>query len=188
VARQAKDQKKGILGYATTGASIFRQHDGATPARRRRQKTDRRRDVVFYLSFLSATPPMSLSIAKFPYKPSTVVLGLTASIALYQVVKAIIVTLKTTRLHGPPADSFVFGMAKQLANTREQVEIGEVYESWAREYGSAFTIRGPLGTRRIVLFDAKAIAHVCGLDTWKYAQTPIATRLLSNIVSLFCTI
>ena len=60
-----------------------------------------------------------------------------------------------TKLTGPPSKNWLFGVSKEVFDG----DNGAIYEAWASEYGPVYEIAGPLGERRVVLTDPKAIAH-----------------------------
>ncbi|KAJ7662013.1 cytochrome P450 [Mycena polygramma] len=82
------------------------------------------------------------------------------------------------RLQGPPSKSFVFGHTKEIMGASNPAEL---YDGWAKKYGSVFQVRGPMGSERIVLCDPKAIGHLYALDSWKYSHSQIAKMQLSSL-------
>ncbi|KAH0826178.1 cytochrome P450 [Lanmaoa asiatica] len=86
--------------------------------------------------------------------------------------------LCTTRLRGPPNESFLYGVGKRIFDAEDS---GAVYEAWAQEYGLVYTIPSTLGNSRIVLCDPKAIAHFYAKDTWTYVQNPLAKKITANL-------
>ncbi|KAG9309800.1 cytochrome P450 [Chiua virens] len=92
--------------------------------------------------------------------------------ALYAIIKVVQATrkrMKTTALRGPPSSSFLWGVGRMLLTSPDS---GLVFEKWAEEYGSAFEVASPLGGKKIVLCDPKAVAHMFGLEPWTYVLTP----------------
>ncbi|KAN0098017.1 Cytochrome P450 [Tylopilus felleus] len=77
--------------------------------------------------------------------------------------------LKTTDLRGPPNPSFLWGVGKE---TFLSPDSGQVYEKWAEEYGGVYEVAGSFGSKKIVLCDPKAIAHLWGGEPWTYVLTP----------------
>lgn len=75
--------------------------------------------------------------------------------------------------------SFVFGFYRYI---QEQDSPGLVYEKWAEEYGPAFIVPGPFGSRRIVICDPKANAHFYSRETYGYVQTKLARVFIENLV------
>uniref|UniRef100_P9WEJ0 Cytochrome P450 monooxygenase claO n=1 Tax=Ampulloclitocybe clavipes TaxID=56467 RepID=CLAO_AMPCV len=87
---------------------------------------------------------------------------------------------RTTPLRGPANKSLLFGLTRYI--NVEADDSGAVYESWAAEYGPAFRVPGVLGSHRIVICDAKAIAHFYSKETFGYVQSPRARSTIKNIV------
>ncbi|KAK7036077.1 cytochrome P450 [Favolaschia claudopus] len=86
---------------------------------------------------------------------------------------------RTVRLHGPPSPSFLYGHMKQIVNSSNQADL---FDGWVQTYGGVHEIRGPLGTRRLVVCDPRAMSHLFSLDSWKYCHPP--TLQLSELVKL----
>ncbi|KAG6375299.1 hypothetical protein JVT61DRAFT_3524 [Boletus reticuloceps] len=63
----------------------------------------------------------------------------------------------TTQLRGPPSESFLYGVGKRILSAEDS---GAIYEAWAQEYGPVYAAPStPLGSKKIILCDPKAIAH-----------------------------
>jgi hypothetical protein len=86
----------------------------------------------------------------------------------------------TTPLRGPRNPSFIFGHYRHV---QEQNAPELVYEQWAAEYGPAYQIAGPLGSKRIVICDPKANAHFYSRETYGYVQMKLAHVFIENLVS-----
>lgn len=86
----------------------------------------------------------------------------------------------TTKLSGPPATSWLFGVTKDVFDG----DAGDIFENWTKQYGSVFQIPGPLGERRLILTDPKAIAH-CWAKTFTYHKTRVSKQTTINLVSPF---
>jgi hypothetical protein len=86
---------------------------------------------------------------------------------------------RTTALRGPKNISFIFGFYRYI---QEQEDSGVVYENWAKEYGPAFIVPGPLGTKRTVICDPKANAHFYSRETYGYVQPKLARVFIENLV------
>jgi len=67
----------------------------------------------------------------------------------------------------------------------ESKDPGQLYAGWAKLFGGVYSIPGPLFTQLTVVCDPKAIAHICGVDSWKYRQPTLAEVLLEQIVRGF---
>lgn len=86
---------------------------------------------------------------------------------------------RTSRLRGPKNISIVFGFYRYL---QEQDNPAALYEQWVEEYGPAFSIPGPLGSRRIMICDPKANTHFYARETYGYVQTKLAHTFIENLV------
>lgn len=75
---------------------------------------------------------------------------------LYLLLKSVHARSKTTKLNGPPSDSWLFGVSKEVLLG----DSGAIFEKWTFTHGSVYQVAGPLGERRVVLTDPKAISHV----------------------------
>lgn len=91
-------------------------------------------------------------------------------------------TKRFTKLRGPRNSSFIFGLYRYI---QEQEDSGAVYENWSREYGPAFTVSGPFGSKRIVICDPKANSHFYSRETYGYVQPKLARVFIENLVCLF---
>lgn len=85
-----------------------------------------------------------------------------------------------TPLRGPRSPSFIFGHYRHI---QEQNAPELVYEKWAAEYGPAYQVAGPLGSKRVVICDPKANAHFYSRETYGYVQTKLAHVFIENLVS-----
>lgn len=88
---------------------------------------------------------------------------------------------RTTRLKGPPSNSYIFGKNKELFGV---TAIGDVYEDWEKEYGPIYAVPSTLGSKAVVLCDPKALAHFFSKDTYTYQQTKTIRLLNAIMVSL----
>ncbi|KAJ7128343.1 cytochrome P450 [Mycena epipterygia] len=86
---------------------------------------------------------------------------------------------RTTALKGPSSNNVLFGMMPYLMKAPDA---GAVYEEWAAEYGSVFSIPSILGSRRLILTDPKAITHYFTKETYGYVQTTQAKRFLERLI------
>ena len=84
------------------------------------------------------------------------------------------------KLNGPPSESFLFGVSKDL---HDAPDIGAVYNDWEKTYGSMYEITSTLGSKILVLGDPKAIAHFFTKDTWTYNQLTFFKALTRQLVS-----
>ncbi|THH01154.1 hypothetical protein EW145_g6961, partial [Phellinidium pouzarii] len=85
---------------------------------------------------------------------------------------------KTTKLHGPPASSWLFGVSKEVFKG----DSGALFEKWADEYGPVYQIPGPFGSRRTVLTDAKAIAHFYSKETFTFVNSTFTKNAIANLI------
>ncbi|KAJ3570409.1 hypothetical protein NP233_g4425 [Leucocoprinus birnbaumii] len=83
-----------------------------------------------------------------------------------------------TPLKGPKNISFIFGFYRYI---QEQDDPGAVYEAWSKEYGPAFTVPGPFGTKRVVICDPKANTHFYSRETYGYVQPKLARVFIENL-------
>lgn len=101
-----------------------------------------------------------------------------ASWLLYLVIRAARSRSRTTKLLGPPAPSWFFGVSKEVFDG----DSGVLFENWAQAYGSVYQVPGPLGERRVVLTDPKAVAHYFArVDT--FVKSEFEKRAIDNVVS-----
>jgi hypothetical protein len=80
---------------------------------------------------------------------------------------------RATPLKGPPSKNLLFG---QMPYLMRAPDIGVVYEEWAHEYGSVFSIPTGLGGQKVVLTDPKALTHFSAKETYGYIHSPQAKR------------
>ena len=57
-----------------------------------------------------------------------------------------------------------------------------LFESWAKQYGNVFQIPGPLGQRRTVLVDPKAVAHYFGKSAQIYVKSNFGRQIIADVV------
>ncbi|KAG1897013.1 cytochrome P450 [Suillus fuscotomentosus] len=88
---------------------------------------------------------------------------------------------RTTRtpIRGPQTPGWVFGFAKILLNSTATTEL---YERWAREYGTVYKVPDIFGRSRVILWDPKAISHFFARDTWLYNQTPFSKIVIQTTI------
>ncbi|KAJ7932947.1 cytochrome P450 [Mycena leptocephala] len=86
---------------------------------------------------------------------------------------------RATPLKGPPSKNFLFGLMPYLMRTPD---IGAVYEEWAHEYGSVFSVPTALGRRKVVLADPKALTHFSAKETYGYVHSPQAKRSVERFI------
>ncbi|KAJ6487643.1 cytochrome P450 [Mycena sanguinolenta] len=86
--------------------------------------------------------------------------------------------LRSTRLKGPSSRNFLFGIMPQILNAPDN---GVLYEEWASQYGSVFSIPATFSSRSVVLTDPKTIAHFAARETYGYIGTPQAKRISEKL-------
>jgi hypothetical protein len=88
---------------------------------------------------------------------------------------------RSTRLKGPPTTgrNFLFGVLPDILKAPYP---GALYEGWAAQFGSVFSVPAPLGSKTLVLTDPKAIAHFSARETYGYVQTPRAKHFLEKLI------
>lgn len=112
-------------------------------------------------------------------------------VGLWLLSKAIGILLRrsnTTRLKGPPSESWLFGFSSFMS-------IGDpslAYEKWTEQYGAVFrvpitlyvsiTSRLGMGQTKIVVCDPKAIQHIYSKTTFGYIYTKSRKKELTAIV------
>ena len=97
---------------------------------------------------------------------------------VYKLVVTIRRRLHTTRLNGPTASSWLFGVSKEVFVG----DSGELYEGWMDQYGPVFQVPTVMGSRRTMLCDPKAISHFYARETSIYRKIEFAKAFLERIV------
>ena len=85
---------------------------------------------------------------------------------------------KTTKLPGPITKNWFFGVSKDVFD----FDNGELFENLAKEFGSVYQVPGPLGIRRLVLLDPKAVAHFYA-KILTYVKNDFTRLSIQNLVS-----
>ena len=85
---------------------------------------------------------------------------------------------KTTKLSGPPSNNWLLGLLRSIL----QGDAAALYEEWAKEHGTVFSVPGTFGSRRIVITDPKAVSHFYANETYTYLQSDIAKRFIESLV------
>ena len=122
--------------------------------------------------------------AVLPHMPSlsafNAAVACTAVWAFVKLIRMSRQRLHTTRLRGPPNPSFLYGVGMTLMHSDDPASL---YESWAREYGSVYTVPSTMSVNRIILYDSKALAHYYAKESWSYGQAPMLKRILERTAS-----
>ncbi|KAI6044115.1 cytochrome P450 [Pisolithus marmoratus] len=98
----------------------------------------------------------------------SVLIGFAGVLVLRSIVHALRRKLKTTSLRGPPGTHPIFGASKDLF---EAPDTGEIFETWAEEYGAAYEVPTSFGGKKIMLCDPRALSHYYARETWTYVLT-----------------
>ncbi|KAI6154113.1 cytochrome P450 [Pisolithus tinctorius] len=98
----------------------------------------------------------------------SVLAGIAGVLVLRSTLRAARRKLKTTSLRGPPGTHPIFGASKDLF---ESPDTGEIFETWAEEYGVAYEVPTSFGGKKIMLCDPRALAHYYARETWTYVLT-----------------
>jgi hypothetical protein len=115
---------------------------------------------------------------QIPYLIGGVLLGLWA---LSRIMRAIRPGSQSTLLRGPPSKSLLFGLSNHI---RKYPDSSVLYERWAEEYGSMYSVPTGLGSTRIMLADPKAIASFFAQGTVSYVRPSGSRRLTMNLLCL----
>ena len=99
---------------------------------------------------------------------------------LYKGVTTLRLRLRTTRLNGPPASSWLTGVSKEIFTG----DSGTLFEEWMDEYGAVYQIPAALGSRRTIICDPRAIAHFYSKETYVYVQTSFAKNIIASMVRM----
>ncbi|KAJ7598451.1 cytochrome P450 [Mycena floridula] len=109
-----------------------------------------------------------------------IALGLSTWI-ISKLVQRLIRNSYATPLRGPTSSpSFLYGY--QLKIVEDQNETATLYQDWAAEYGSVFSIPWIMGeSTRTVLMDPKAIAHFYARGEAGYTQTQASRNAIARL-------
>ena len=84
---------------------------------------------------------------------------------------------RSTQLRGPPSNSFIFGVSRQMF---ESPDIGALHDEWEKTYGPVYQLTSTLNSKLLVLGDPKAVAHFFAKDTSTYHQTQLLKALMQQ--------
>lgn len=126
------------------------------------------------------TTPMSPIRAALFYSPMLPLLILVIGLGgvIYSQSRTFSLKARTTKLLGPLASSWLFGVLREL----DREESGILYERWAERFGPAYQIPGAFGCPRVVLFDPRAISHFFSKDTYGYVHQANRKKLIEQLV------
>lgn len=99
---------------------------------------------------------------------------------VYKLLQAWRSRAKTTKLPGPPAENWLFGVSRKI----QTGDSGVLFEQWAKEYGPVFQVPGAFGKRRTVILDPKALTHFFNKQGFGYVNSPFGRKMLARLVSL----
>ena len=100
---------------------------------------------------------------------------------LYRLVVLYLSRIKTPKLRGPPAKSWFWGFARETSIL--EGDSTAAYGAWSDVYGPVFQVPAPLGTRTVVLFDPKAIAHYFSREAFGYVNAGYSKTRIAKLVS-----
>lgn len=86
------------------------------------------------------------------------------------------------RLKGPSSNSFFFGRIREVLLSKDRAAL---YEHWAEDHGVVYQIPAPLGGRRVILCDPKAIVHLHSKDSFTYQALPLSKVFMKKFVSRY---
>jgi hypothetical protein len=87
--------------------------------------------------------------------------------------------LKSTTLSGPPAQSWLFGVSRDLF---EAADSALLKEEWAGKYGSVYRIPLALGSSRVELCDPKAVAYFYARESTGFKRGEAGRILIERVV------
>ena len=88
---------------------------------------------------------------------------------------------RATQVRGPPRTSVLWGCWSEVSELNDSLSF---YEKWNNEYGPAVDVPMPLGIKRIMLLDPKAIASFYAKDTYEYVNPGISKAVIERMVSV----
>ncbi|EIW77626.1 cytochrome P450 [Coniophora puteana RWD-64-598 SS2] len=98
---------------------------------------------------------------------------------LGSVISAVRTRGNITRLRGPPSESIIWGVAQKVPLTEQSAV---QYTAWEAEYGpGVYRIPFIFGKEKIILFDARAVAHLFAMDNTVYTKTEQQRSLIRNL-------
>ena len=89
--------------------------------------------------------------------------------------------IRTTRLKGPPRESFIYGVSQALLKMSDR---SGLYADWVKIYGPVYRLPWTMGTDLTILSDPKAVAHFFSESSWKYHQLRELKLFTKNTVSI----
>ncbi|KIY68574.1 cytochrome P450 [Cylindrobasidium torrendii FP15055 ss-10] len=101
--------------------------------------------------------------------------ALFAAFILYKLVFASNSALRGTILRGPPSPSYLWGVTRVL---RAGSYAPHIYNTWAKAYGTVYTIPTILGIPQYIVQDPKAIVHVYAGGWGVYHRNALARKFI----------
>ncbi|KIJ25819.1 hypothetical protein M422DRAFT_273154 [Sphaerobolus stellatus SS14] len=105
---------------------------------------------------------------------SNLVFGVGLTTLLYYIQRAIF-RRRTTKLPGPPAQRWLFGISQQLF---EADDMAVLHEEWVHKYGPVLSMPGFFGATRVLLCDPKAVAHFYAREATTYRRETYTKNLV----------
>ena len=87
----------------------------------------------------------------------------------------------STRLRGPPSESWIFGVSRKLF---EMDDSALLLEAWAEKYGPVFRIPVALGSSRVIICDPKAAAHFYARESTGFRMLSVSKIFIEKLVCL----
>ncbi|KAJ7200745.1 cytochrome P450 [Mycena pura] len=84
----------------------------------------------------------------------------------------------SVRLNGPPRDSFILGVIRQLAKSDD---VGLLFEQWSATYGPVFQIPTFFGGWRTIVCDPKAVNHFYSMERTVYVKSKLSRAVIANL-------
>ena len=121
---------------------------------------------------------LSVSLPSTSVRVADALILAAGSYVLYNFFQTVRQRAKTTKLSGPPSNSWLLGRSTATF----QGDAAALYEEWAKEHGTVFSVPGTFGSRRIVITDPKDVSHFYANETYTYLQSDIAKRCIESLV------
>lgn len=107
-----------------------------------------------------------------------IILGLSAvSLAISALRK--LFRRRTTKLRGPPAESWIFGNSRKLF---EADDVATLQAEWVEKYGLVYQVPLAMRHNRIVLSDPKAATYFYSKETTTFVQNKFAKAFIELLV------
>ncbi|KAF8521877.1 cytochrome P450 [Hysterangium stoloniferum] len=110
-------------------------------------------------------------------KPFELVISIFSLYVVFTIIRRIIASSRETKLPGPPAESWLFGVSKKIF---ESPDDSTLWEQWLEEYGPIYRIPLSLGHSRIIICDTKAVAHFYARETLTFKMSTLMKTLIER--------